>query len=218
MADLNSVKGILNRGYDQFQNYGLNRVLETVNQNQAGYQDLLNRQYGQGTAALGNQRASVLGSLANTRQDINQNTQNATQNIQQSIENSLGAFGRNPQNIGSEPAPDYSEVAPALTQLQNRVAGQFQGQGTQLANQVGRQEQDVNAEYDDYGQRLQGWKKQKESQALINYQNQRMAVERERSGSQLERRLMMANLAVSLQNTLKNINSAYSTIASSGGY
>lgn len=163
---------------------------------------------------MGGQKQALLARLQNVRADLAGRTSDAKQNVAQSVGNSLQAFGSNPQAIGNEMEnPAYQGYEPALQQLQNRAMGQVGAVGSQMAQQVGRQEQDVQAEYADYMQRLEGWRKEKEAEAISHYQQQRMAIERERGGSQLERQLMLANLAASLQGGLNNINSAYSVAA-----
>jgi len=218
MADLNSIKQALNEGYNTFQNYGLNKTLEQINQNQSNVGAVLGQQKQAGEASINAQEQALLGRLGNVRNDINQRTAGAKQNVGQSIGNALRTFGSTPLNVGQEvDNPAYQGYEPAISQMQNRAMGQVGSVGNQMVQQVGRQEQDVSAEYDDYLQRLEGWRRDKESEAISRYQQQRMAIERERAGSQLEKQLMLANLAVGLQTALGNVKSAYTVAANNGG-
>lgn len=228
MISPDSIRQIINRGYDQFTGYGpapipgLQDVMDRVNERQS---QELGRVAAGGTAQQGvveSGRQNILGGYARIANAAGANTERSVRDVAGSIDRGIGMFGQTPQTIGDPAAtPQYPELAPAIDRLQRRTASGLRSQGKAIVGNANRQMDDVNAEYDDYSSRVKGWQKDKENEALMHYQLQRMALLREMAGAKLEKRQQLAGIweaiAGDLTGKLNNINVAATKIASTGG-
>lgn len=200
----------VNNAYDDFTSIRLPAVYAQVNRNQDQNTQDLDAAYGRRSAELSNQEAQMGGMFNAARQRNAANTQWSARNMGDSIAHAVQAFGNSPLSMPNGPSFNTADIQPGLNRLADRSIGAIQSAGANANRELGYREDEMHRNAGDYQQRLSGWKRDMIARAQVRYANQRMAIEREMIGANLERKLALANMAASLarglQTTLTAIN------------
>lgn len=215
MLNTESVRKLIDQAYDQFGS-AMGGVQGQVDANQAA--ELARVGGGAARMAQGVEagRQNVLGGISRIGNEANANTERSVADVIQSLRGGVGQFGVTPLNVG-QPAPEYPELEPALDKVQRKQVSTLRGKGGAIVGRANRQFADTNKEFDDHVARVWGWQKDKEAEAKMRYQLQKMAILRELAGAGLERKQQLAGAwlaaANDLQGGLGNISAVGSKLA-----
>lgn len=201
MLDTQGVRRLIDQAYDNFQG-AMGGVMGQIDANQGAELANLGAAGSRLAQGVNAGRGRVLGGISNIANEANANTERSVADVTASLRGGLGQLGVTPLNVGAA-RPTYPELDPAVDKASRKNAALLRSKGAGIVSRANSQFADTNKEFDDHVARVWGWQQDKENEAKMRYQLQKMAILRELAGAGLERKQQLAGAWLAAANDLQ---------------